>query len=886
MIKLKTIFIFLVLLALGMPLTEVARGNDNIHSLKTINARLPMYNKDRLQFFIYSRELVRQGNKIDAKDAIIDLIRKGINVDHIKYMDKVEPYPLGAPAVQVLDFWKDKMHSEGIIMSPAAQIDQSSKTASGMEKVRFRSPMMDLDGVGFLANYDKRNVLIRKDVQIVIRMEAVEAAQKKDGKDSAGSSSGNVDVTSDTMFIDFENNIITLEGNVKVSESRFNIDCNKLILYMKSGAVEGLADRDLLKGAASKTSKNEPLQAEPKKEIVKNKKDDNAQALSKIICIGNVVITRKLSKEDLDKGAQVAKAGKAIYDMNTQQIVLTEGKPSIARGNDTITGKTITLWRETERMQVDKDALITMKIPKKAEEKAKPDALKPTEVYSDFMDIDYPGNLAVFTGNVKINDAMMDVDCHKMTIYLEDRTEGAKKAKPANLKSEQALTENVKAAKDVSEIICVGDVVVCRKAAAADGETAYADKAIYNLKESKIILSGNNPIIIRGKDSVSGQLVTIWVDQQRMKVDQNSRIVLESMKSGKMSGSDQSPSKGAAVVTSDYSDINYGGNEMSFDGKVRVKDPQMDLVCQKMKIYLEEKSGTVKKAPKAEDPMDQLKGGESQKDVSKIVCTGDVQADDPKMTLNCDTLTIMMADKKQITGKKKTKTEAVGPLGSDGKREISRLICEGRVKLESKEQKTDGKAKVAAINPNEGVQDVIKKGPAGKTVVSSDMADIRPVENYAELIGKVVVDEPRLNLSCKKMLIYADELKPEGQMKLSGDIDDEEKVSSDEVPRRISLGAGKELNKIICLDDVVILRKGGEKVEKATGTHGLYEVIDRKITLTGKPDKLPTLEQDNTVMEGEKFILYLNSEKVDAIGGKLKDAKMPSINNMPAKAAK
>jgi lipopolysaccharide export system protein LptA len=123
-------------------------------------------------------------------------------------------------------------------------------------------------------------------------------------------------------------------------------------------------------------------------------------------------------------------------------------------------------------------------------------------------------------------------------------------------------------------------------------------------------------------------------------------------------------------------------------------------------------------------------------------------------------------------------------------------------------------------------------------------------------------------------------------MKLSGDIDDEEKVSSDEVPRRISLGAGKELNKIICLDDVVILRKGGEKVEKATGTHGLYEVIDRKITLTGKPDKLPTLEQDNTVMEGEKFILYLNSEKVDAIGGKLKDAKMPSIKNMPAKAAK
>jgi len=170
MIKIKTIFTLCLLLALIMPVTKVCGESENIHSLKTINARLPMYNKDRLQFFVYSRELVRQGNKIDAQDAIIDIIRKGVNVDSIKYMDKVKLYPLGTPVAQVLDFWKDKLHSEGIIMSPAAQIDQSSKSASGMDKVYFRSPMMDLDGVGFLANYDKRNVLIRKDVQIVIRI--------------------------------------------------------------------------------------------------------------------------------------------------------------------------------------------------------------------------------------------------------------------------------------------------------------------------------------------------------------------------------------------------------------------------------------------------------------------------------------------------------------------------------------------------------------------------------------------------------------------------------------------------------------------------------------------------------------------------------------------
>ncbi|MHB9140215.1 MAG: LptA/OstA family protein, partial [Victivallaceae bacterium] len=361
----KILILMLAALIIGViPATDVA-GNDNIHSLTTLKARLPIYNKDRLQFFVYCQRLQRQANKTDAQDAIIDIIRNGTNVDSIKYLDGTKPYPLGAPAVQVLDFWKDKLHSDGLIMTSAAAIDQSSKTVSGKEKVFFRSPMLDLDGIGFLASYESRNVFIQKDIQIVIRMAAVEAAQKKSAKTADASPSGDVQVTSDTMFIDFDKNIVTLEGNVKVNESRFAIDCDKLILYMKAGAADNLTDHGFSKTASKKD--------EAKSESLKNKKDDNQQALSKIVCIGNVVIARKLSKEDLDKGAQVAKAGRAVYDLNTQQIVLTEGTPSIARGSDVITGKTIILWRTTERMQVEKDAMITMKIPKKAEEKAKPE---------------------------------------------------------------------------------------------------------------------------------------------------------------------------------------------------------------------------------------------------------------------------------------------------------------------------------------------------------------------------------------------------------------------------------------------------------------------------------------------------------------------------------
>ena len=112
------ILLFAVLIIRAIPAVDA--GNDNIHSLTTLKARLPIYNKDRLQFFVYCQRLQRQANRTDAQDAIIDIIRNGVNVDNIKYLDGAKPYPLGAPVAQVLDFWKDKLHSDGLIMTSVA----------------------------------------------------------------------------------------------------------------------------------------------------------------------------------------------------------------------------------------------------------------------------------------------------------------------------------------------------------------------------------------------------------------------------------------------------------------------------------------------------------------------------------------------------------------------------------------------------------------------------------------------------------------------------------------------------------------------------------------------------------------------------------------------
>lgn len=830
-------------------------ADDNIRALKTYNARLPIYHNDRLQFFIYSRELLRQGVKVTGEDAVIDIIRKGANPDAIKYLDKFKPYPLDTPELEVLSFWKDKLHSDGVITSSSVEIDQNAKVASGKEKVFFRSPALDLNGVGFLANYEKRNILVRKDVKIKIRMgvATLESQKKTPGKKDE---TGSVLADADSMFLDFENNLITLEGNVKVNEARLLINCDKLLLYLRDGSMKNM-EKTGVAGGAKKTPGNSP-------------------AVSSIVCIGKVKIDRKLSAEELAKsGSQSATAGKAVYDLTQEQIILSEDNPIISRGKDTIAGKTITIWKDSEKMLVDKDGIITMKIPKKAEEKAKPDSVKPSVICADFMDIDYAGNLAVFTGNVKINDTLMDVDCHKMTIYLEDRAGGAKKAAKTenNAKSDEAMIESAKNTKDVAEIVCTGDVIISRKIA-EPGETAYADKAIYNLKESKIILSGNNPILIRGRDSISGQLVTVWVDQQRMTVDKNSKIILESAKTGANSGGTGKASRGAAVLTSDFSDINYGSNQIYFAGNVKVKDPQLNLVCQKMTIFLEEKPVKAEKTVKNDDPFKQMESGNAEKDVSKIVCVGDVQAEDPKMSLNCDQMTIFMTDKNKKTAKGPSAN--IGPMGSDGSREVNRILCEGKVQMESKEQK-ETKAEKSSSFTDEGIKGMVTKGSSGKTIVNADRADIKISENFAELLGKVVVKEPRAILQCKKMHIFAVNTGA-AKTKAAGEIDDQEFTSPEDVPTRISLGSGKELERIICYEDVVIIRNGLSKEEpgqRATGDNALYEVAERKITLLGTEAKKPTMERDKDIMEGDKIVLWLNSEKLDIKGGKVKEGTIP-----------
>ena len=171
--------------------------------------------------------MTRVADKLFADDAVIDLIKNNIDVNKIVYLENVKPYKLGTSPDKVAEFWKDKTNSIGIISTSKATVIQESKIASGDKKVFFRSPQIDLNGVGFTANFDTRVIKVLTKVNIVIRMKKHEKGKKLSPKDI-------IRVKADSMLMEMEKELVTLTGNVKVNEATFDIDCDRLVLDLSN----------------------------------------------------------------------------------------------------------------------------------------------------------------------------------------------------------------------------------------------------------------------------------------------------------------------------------------------------------------------------------------------------------------------------------------------------------------------------------------------------------------------------------------------------------------------------------------------------------------------------------------------------------------------------
>ncbi len=139
--------------------------------------------------------------------------------------------------------------------------------------------------------------------------------------------SGPKTITSNSMDLNMQTNVAVMTGNVIYDDNQAHITCNKMTVYL-------LKDTKDAKDAKDAKTNNE------------------SGKIKKIVCDGNVIMTRKLlNKEDLKGGAQKATSGHAVFNLPKNEIILTIN-PVLYKGGTKITGKKITYWTDTGRLMV------------------------------------------------------------------------------------------------------------------------------------------------------------------------------------------------------------------------------------------------------------------------------------------------------------------------------------------------------------------------------------------------------------------------------------------------------------------------------------------------------------------------------------------------------
>lgn len=113
----------------------------------------------------------------------------------------------------------------------------------------------------------------------------------------------------------------------------------------------------------------------------------------------------------------------------------------------------------------------------------------PITIKSNELAADNKGKTAVFTGKVVAKQGDVTIFCDKMTVYY-GKTQG-----------------------DVDKIEADGNVRIVQ-----ENRTGLAAHAVYESKLGKITLTGGSPKVMQGADTVSGEIITYFVDEERSNV--------------------------------------------------------------------------------------------------------------------------------------------------------------------------------------------------------------------------------------------------------------------------------------------------------------------------------------------------------------------------------
>ncbi len=139
-----------------------------------VDFKAPQYEAGtgKLIFIVYGKSGHSSGINIFLDDLLLDMVKNDVkDIDKIKDLTNLKLYDIGTGRLDVYNYWRLLPHCDALIYSIEAVYNRNNQTISSDKQIKFRSRMLDIDGVGFDGSYFSKELHIRKDVKVVLRPE-------------------------------------------------------------------------------------------------------------------------------------------------------------------------------------------------------------------------------------------------------------------------------------------------------------------------------------------------------------------------------------------------------------------------------------------------------------------------------------------------------------------------------------------------------------------------------------------------------------------------------------------------------------------------------------------------------------------------------------------
>ena len=806
-----------------------------LNGVSVNNVKIPFHNNGTLQAMIFANEAEYRAKLLYGKEVILDLLQKSVDPDRIGNDWKLRLYPLRAPLKEVARFWIPRLnYCDAVIYTPEGALDQPERSAAGDKLVQMRSPTLDLDGVGFAADFKSRQIKVNSNVRLIMRMASSDP--RKFGT-KLPEKYEFLEGRSEMLHMDTARNRIMLLGKVVIFDEKSRLTCDRLTVQL--GSDKKIADRSSV----------------------------NFSGISAIYADGNVKMVREPSSGARNPRRWEIYGDHMVYDAASGQVTLTGDRtpPRIVSSDGLkLRGKELVYFREKRQLIVPRDCWMSS---------VENGAIR--YLRSDYGNLDFGTGHCDFLGNVRGSAPMHELACDKMRVILHRK----KGDSPASARQTAASRKKQTGGTPLSDAgdfdmgsmefdraLCRGHVKMLR----AEGKnisTLDSERAELDYAGNKAFFSGNVKALSDGNTLETEKLV---LNLKKSKSGQYNRELesAETLAPVRIAGTTDPATKEISVITADRGFFDYKRNRVDFLGSVQAGRGKSTLKSDKLELFL---------APGGKgDRSVALPGvtAGSGKTLKNAVATGNAVMTDGRNNLQADRLEFNFVPAPHGAPQEPG-------IFQSGSLRLTRVTGDGNVLLRAKQ------AREPKITPQDTGEEKTKAAPSPGSLLGGggELRELRASRMVSDMLkrrsvfsGHVVMTDEQNRLNCEELTFYAKAASAAaaaagdpGQKPApveDVDADPYDLPVENKVPSSVVLGNGLELDRAVAKDDVVLRQKKGseESDRKFVCERAEFKSSDMTVVCTGTEEERPSVETEFKVHEADKFILHLRDERLETIG--------------------